>query len=62
MAKYVAENCFDYIDWYSVYIEKVAMEENNLFLSFEHLELVKEHSLNPFNTEWGNKRSHLSFL
>ncbi|MEH7886582.1 hypothetical protein V7654_19950 [Bacillus sp. JJ1609] len=52
MPKYISENCFENIEWQSVYIEKVKVENNNLHLTFEGLVILKEHPLNPYGTEW----------
>ncbi|AZU62513.1 hypothetical protein [Neobacillus mesonae] len=52
MPKYISENCFEYIEWQSVYIEKFKNENNNLYLTFKNLEITNEHPLNPFETEW----------
>ncbi|MFC3885259.1 transposase, partial [Bacillus songklensis] len=43
MPKYISENCFQNINWQSVYIEKVKVENNNLHLTFEGL-VPKEYS------------------
>ena len=51
MAKYISENCFEYINWQSVYIEEVKIENNNLFLVLECIEIANEHPLNPFDNE-----------
>jgi len=51
VAKYISENCFESINWQSVYIEEVKVENNNLFLTLECIQMVKEHPLNPFDTE-----------
>lgn len=51
MERYISENCFKSIDWQSSYIENVEVRNNNLYLTFEAIELIKEHPLNPFDTE-----------
>lgn len=61
MAKYKSENCFEYINWQSVYIEAVKVENNNLFLTLECLEIVKEHPLNPFGNERETNEVVLAF-
>ncbi|WP_071395085.1 hypothetical protein [Bacillus tuaregi] len=61
MAKYISENCFEYINWQSVYIEKVKVENNNLFLVLECVELTKEHPLNPFDDERETNELVLAF-
>ena len=40
MAKYKSENCFENLNWQSVYIEEVKVENNNLFLTLACLVFV----------------------
>lgn len=61
MSKYISPNCFRNIAWQSVYIEKVNVENNNLYLTFEGLSITKEHPLNPFDTEWETNEAVLVF-
>lgn len=61
MAKYKSENCFENLNWQSVYIEEVKVENNNLFLTLACLVLAKEHPLNPFDTEWETNEVVLVF-
>lgn len=61
MPKYIAENCFNTIDWHSVYVEEVKIENNNLHLTFEGLLLTKEHPLNPYNEEWETNKVVIVF-
>lgn len=51
MPKYISENCFENIEWQSVYIEKAKVENHNLYLTFKGLVILKEHPLNPFDIE-----------
>ena len=51
MPKYISENCFENIEWQSVYIEKFKVENNNLYLILECIEIANEHPLNPFDNE-----------
>lgn len=61
MNKYISENCFDTIDWFSVYVEEAKVENNNLYLTFESLCLTKEHPLNPRNEEWETNKVVIVF-
>jgi len=40
VAKYKSENCFENLNWQSVYIEEVKVENNNLFLTLACLVFV----------------------
>jgi hypothetical protein len=59
--KYTAENCFESIIPQSAYIENTKSENNTLYLTFEALEIGKEHPLNPFDTECETKEVVLVF-
>ncbi|GGB42868.1 hypothetical protein [Fictibacillus barbaricus] len=59
--KYTAENCFESIIPQSAYIENTKVENNILSLTFESLEIGKEHPLNPFDTECETKEVVLVF-
>ncbi|WP_286228487.1 hypothetical protein [Neobacillus mesonae] len=61
MPKYLSDNCFEYIEWQSVYIEKFKVKNNNLYLTFKNLEITTEHPLNPFETEWETDEAVLVF-
>lgn len=61
MAKYLSENCFEYIEWWSYYIEKVKIVNNNLYLTFENIEITKKHPLNPFDSECETNEATLIF-
>jgi hypothetical protein len=59
--KYTAENCFENIIPQSAYIEKTKVKNNTLYLTFEGLEIGKDHPLNPFDTECETKEVVLAF-
>lgn len=59
--KYVSKNCLDLIALESVYIEKAIVEKNNLYLTFENIELLSDHPLNKFGTEWDTNGATLVF-
>ena len=61
MSKYISENCFENIEYQSVYIEKAQVENYNLYLTFKGLMITKEHPLNPFDTEWETNEVVLVF-
>lgn len=61
MPKYIFENCFNYIEGQSVYIEEVKIENSNLYLTFDGLEITKEHPLNPYNEECETNKVVLVF-
>ncbi|ATP39787.1 hypothetical protein CSE16_06810 [Solibacillus sp. R5-41] len=61
MPKYISENCFENIEWQSVCIEKAKVKNDNLYLTFESLVIIKEHPLNPFDTEMETNDVELVF-